>query len=223
MARTLHVFEGEHLLEGGALRLDGHDLAVQFFVADKAVLRLAVVEDVLVVLLRHRGINGDVDGAGLHDGMVHDVPFAPVVVADQGHLFLGLKAHGNEPARHRVHFIHKLGSGVGHAVAVVGHGHHHVQRLGGQLVTREVEQAGGLGHGSKVEAPSASLGSKIHTHPRTASRQAWCASTGRDHSACRTTRRRRGPLRHIQGKPACSCQPVLSGPIRHPQCLWGPR
>ena len=44
-------------------------------------------------------------------------------------------------------------------------------RACGQLVTWEIEQASRLGHGSEVEALGASLGSKIHTHPRTASPQ----------------------------------------------------
>ena len=83
MACAFHVFKGEHVHKGGALGLDRHDLVVQFFVADEAVLRFAVVEDVLVVLFRHCGIDRNVDGARLHDGVVHDVPLASVVVADE--------------------------------------------------------------------------------------------------------------------------------------------
>ena len=167
MAGDLHVFKREHLLQGGAFCLDRHDLVVEFLVADKAVLGLAVGEDVLVILLRHGGVNRHVDAAGLHDAMVHDVPLATVVVADEGHLVLGLHAQSDEPSRHGVHLLHKLGGGIRDAVAGIGHGHHHVQWLCGQLVTWEIEKACGLVHGLGIERRrvdrAAGLGSKIHT------------------------------------------------------------
>ena len=98
VACPLHILKREHFFQGGAFGLDRHDLVVKLLAADKAVLRFAVVEDVLVILFRHRGVDRNVDGARLHDGVVHDVPLAAVVVADQGHFFLGLKPHGNEAA-----------------------------------------------------------------------------------------------------------------------------
>ena len=120
VARTLDLFEGEHVFKGGTLGLDFHHLVVELFTADKAVFRLTVVEDVLVILLRHGGVDRNVNRTRLHDGVVHDVPLAAVVVADERHFFLRLEPHGNEATRHRIHFFHKLGGGIRHAVAVLG-------------------------------------------------------------------------------------------------------
>ena len=227
MTCALHFFKREHLFQRGAFGLDGHDLLEQLLVADEAVLRLAVVEDVLVILFRHRRVDGDVDGTHLHDGVVHDVPLAPVVVADQCHLLFGLQPHGNQSARHVVHFVDKLRGRIGYAVAVIGHGHHHVLRLVGQLVTRKIKKASGVLHGREFRAQScierSCLGSKIHTATRTITlgfHQGFEGLKARNRIVCRRLHRRRDLRLRMTGKLGCWCQRRWFWPALPRRCQW---
>ena len=144
---AFHLLKGEDFFQVGTLVFDRHDFGMQFCIADKAILGATVGENVLVILFRHGGVDGHIDATCLHDAVVHDVPLATVVVADQGHFFFGLHAHGNQPPRDGVHLLHKLCGGEGDTVPVVGHGHHHVLWLVGQLITWKIEQASRLIHG----------------------------------------------------------------------------
>ncbi len=100
--------KNKNILQRGNLILDGHDLIVQLLVADGAVLAFAVVQDVFVIRFCHGGVQRNVDSTDRHDGVIHDVPFAAIVVGNQGDFRSFFYPHGNQPACRLVHCMDEL-------------------------------------------------------------------------------------------------------------------
>ncbi|CAI8166206.1 MAG: Uncharacterised protein [Cryomorphaceae bacterium] len=86
MVLTLIVFKGEDLLHVLAFTENCGYFIVKLIVGDKAVNTLAVIEDVFVICFGHGRIDGYIYSANLQKRVVHNVPFATVVVRDQRNL-----------------------------------------------------------------------------------------------------------------------------------------